>query len=415
MPLREAREREATECTMRAFLVVELPPMSTDLANLEFTADEMRRMGYATIERLVDHILSLETQPARGDVAAADLCRRLREPAPEQGVAYEPLLDQLLAEWVPRSFTAPGPGYLAYIPGGGLYPAGLADLIADVVNRYTGVWLAAPALVQLESNALDWLRDWMEFPAHTRGLFTTGGSMAHFNAVLCAREQHLGSEIRPGVLYGSTQMHHSMNQVGPAGRHHAGPDPGGPGRWAVPHGCGGSGRRDCRGSPGRSPTVLCHVVGRHHAYGRGRSVACDRRPVRPRRDLAPRGRCLRGVLLHVSGASGSHARLARADSLTLDPHKGLFLPYGTGALLVRDGAALRRAHEATASYLPGPPESDDFYDPHQYGPELSRGFPGLRVWLCVKLYGAGRFRAALEEKRASPWRRPRAWPQSPGS
>ena len=59
---------------MRAFLVVELPPMSTDLANLEFTADEMRRMGYATIERLVGHILSLETQPARGDVAAADLC-----------------------------------------------------------------------------------------------------------------------------------------------------------------------------------------------------------------------------------------------------------------------------------------------------------------------------------------------------
>ena len=67
---------------------------------------------------------------------------------------------------------------------------------------------------------------------------------------------------------------------------------------------------------------------------------------------------------------------------------------------MRDGEALRRAHEATASYLPGPPEGDEFYDPHQYGPELSRGFPGLRVWLCVKLYGAGRFRAALEEKRS---------------
>ena len=77
---------------MRAFLVVELPPMSTDLANLEFTADEMRRMGYVTIERLVDHILSLETQPARGDVAAADLCRRLREPVlPPSTVATPPL------------------------------------------------------------------------------------------------------------------------------------------------------------------------------------------------------------------------------------------------------------------------------------------------------------------------------------
>ena len=56
--------------------------MSTDPADLEFTADEMRRMGHATVERLVDHALSLETQPALGDVAAADLCRRLREPAP---------------------------------------------------------------------------------------------------------------------------------------------------------------------------------------------------------------------------------------------------------------------------------------------------------------------------------------------
>ena len=98
--------------------------MSTDPADLEFTADEMRRMGHATVERLVDHVLSLATQPARGDVAAADLCRRLREPAPERGVAYEPLLDRLLTEWVPRSFTSSGPGYLAYIPGGGLYPIG---------------------------------------------------------------------------------------------------------------------------------------------------------------------------------------------------------------------------------------------------------------------------------------------------
>ena len=118
-----------------------------------------------------------------------------------------------------------------------------------------------------------------------------------------------------------------------------------------------------------------------------------------------------GLWHHVDGAYGAFfymcpelrdlmPGLSRADSLTLDPHKGLFLPYGTGALLVRDGAALRRAHEATASYLPNPPEGDDFYDPHQYGPELSRGFPGLRVWLCVKLYGAGRFRAALKEKRS---------------
>src|SRR5207249_10095413 len=113
---------------------------------------------------------------------------------------------------------------------------------------------------------------------------------------------------------------------------------------------------------------------------------------------------------HVDGAYGAFfylvpelrgtlRGLARADSLTLDPHKGMFLPYGTGALLVRDGAALRAAHEATAAYLPQVPHPEDYYDPSQHGPELSRGFPGLRVWLSVKLFGTAAFRAAIAEKR----------------
>ena len=83
----------------------------------------------------------------------------------------------------------------------------------------------------------------------------------------------------------------------------------------------------------------------------------------------------------------------------------MFLPYGTGALLVRDGAALRAAHEATAAYLPAIPHPDDFYDPSQHGPELSRGFPGLRVWLSVKLFGAAAFRDGDCRKAAAGARR----------
>jgi len=167
-------------------------------------------MADEVVARCIAHVASLDRQPACGDVDAAELCRSMREDAPERGAALEPLLDQLFRDWIPRSFNAPGPGYLAFIPGGGLYTAALADFIAGTTNRYTGVWQAAPALVQLEANALDWLRDWMDFPSDARGLFTSGGSMATFNAIVCARERYLGADIRRGVLYTSDQAHHSV-------------------------------------------------------------------------------------------------------------------------------------------------------------------------------------------------------------
>ena len=118
-----------------------------------------------------------------------------------------------------------------------------------------------------------------------------------------------------------------------------------------------------------------------------------------------------GLWHHIDGAYGASfhlcpelrpllAGLPRADSLTLDPHKGMFLPYGTGALLVADGSVLKAAHSATGSYMPQDHNQPDLYDPHQFGPDLSRAFPGLRVWLTLKFYGAARYRAALLEKRA---------------
>ena len=357
-------------------------------------------MADAVVERCVAHISALDHAPACGDVDAAELCRSLREAAPEQGAPLEPLLDRLFTEWIPRSFTAPSPGYLAYIPGGGLYPAALADFIADTTNRYTGVWQAAPALVQLEANALDWLRDWMGFPPEARGLFTTGGSMATFNAIVCARERHLGAEIRRGVLYTSDQAHHSvLKSAKLAGimpdrvRPIASDD-----RFRM--------RLD-RLSEAIAADRLAGLTPFAVVSSAGTTNTGAVDPLNEIQDLCAR----EGLWHHVDGAYGAFFSLdeslretlrglPRADSLTLDPHKGMFLPYGTGALLVRDGAALRAAHEATADYLPAMPHPADFYDPSQHGPELSRGFPGLRVWLSVKLFGAAAFREAIVEKRA---------------
>lgn len=357
-------------------------------------------MADTVVARCIDHLAALPSKPIRGDIAASDLCRALREPAPERGTALEPLLDTVFDQCLPRTFGTPHPGYLAYIPGGGLYPAALADFIANTTNRYTGVWFAAPALVQLETNALAWLAEWMGFPSSTRGLFTVGGSMANFNAILCARERHLGTDIRRGVLYTSDQVHHSvLKSAKMAGVF-----------------------------PDRVRAIACDERYRIPPAALEAAIAEDRRAgLVPFIAVSSAGTtntgavdpldaigklCAReGLWHHVDGAYGAFFHLcdelrptlrgmSQADSLTLDPHKGMFLPYGTGALLVRDGSALRAAHEATADYLPPMPPSDEFYDPSQYGPDLSRGFPGLRVWLAIKLFGTAGFRAAITEKRA---------------
>jgi aromatic-L-amino-acid decarboxylase len=372
--------------------------VDNSLANLELSPADMQAMGDMVVARSVAHLAALPAMPSCGDYTDIEaLCRSMRESAPEHGTDLKTLLDPLFDEWIPRSFTTPSPGYMAYIPGGGVYPAALADFISDTTNRYTGIWEAAPALVQLEANVLDWIRDWMQFPEQARGLFTTGGSMAIFNAIACAREKLLGDDIRSGTLYVSSQSHHCIVKAAKlAGIAHD-----------------------------RVRVIGVDADYRLRVDELERVVAADRAAgLKPFMVFSNAGSTNTGAVdpidavagiaarermwHHVDGAYGGFfhmvpelrsllSGLPRADSLTLDPHKGLFLPYGTGMLLVRDGEALRALHSSTAGYLPD--NQTEFYDPAQNGPDLSRGFPGLRVWLTLKFFGAARYRAALAEKR----------------
>ena len=365
---------------------------------LEPSADEMRAMLAAVSERIVEHIETLPDQPASYTSDGRAEARAQREPPPDTGTDLEDVLTTLFDVCIPTSFNTAGPGYLAYIPGGGVFPSALADLIANAVNRYVGVWVAAPALVQLELNVVRWFCEIVGFPAGSGGILTSGGSLANLTAIVTARRERLPDDFRRGTLYTSDQTHHSVRKS------------------AVLAGFPEANVREIPSNE-RQEMQVDALVERIEAdrtagftpflvvasAGTTNTGAVD--PLPEIADVSSR----LGLWLHVDGAYGAFFALTergrtalrgieRADSVTLDPHKGLFLPYGTGSLLVRDEQTLRRAHATFADYMPTMQHDADFVDFCDMSPELSRDFRGLRAWLPIKLFGLDAFRDGLDEK-----------------
>src|SRR5204862_7239711 len=168
---------------------------------LEPDADEMRSLVDEAMSRIIPHIESLPSQPASNVEGATEYARTLIEPLPQRGESYETLLDFLFNDAIPRSFTAAGPGYVAYVPGGGLFHSAVADLIADAVNRYVGVCAAAPALVQLETNVVRWFCEIIGYGEGSGGVLTSGGSLANLTAIIAARRSLLGDDFSRTTLY----------------------------------------------------------------------------------------------------------------------------------------------------------------------------------------------------------------------
>ena len=365
---------------------------------LELGGAELRRLIQLATERVVRFVDTLPSQPAADVVGGAELARSLVEGLPEQGVPFEALLDLLFDRVVPKAFNTTGPGYLAYIPGGGLLQTAVADYIGDAVNRYVGVWAAAPGMVQLEVNVIRWFGEIVGYSPGAAGFLTSGGSLANFGAVVTARRHLLGEQFLRGTIYASDQTHHSMEKAAalagfPVANVRAVPSDD---RFRIQLPALEERIRADAGA-GFQPFL---IVGNAGTTNTGAVDDLDALA-----DVASQER----LWLHVDAAYGGFFLLtergrrvmhgiARADSITLDPHKALFLPYGTGSLLVRDGERLRRAHALTAEYLPAMQDTQDLVDFCQVSPELSRPPRGLRVWLPLKLHGAAAFRRALDEK-----------------
>ncbi len=385
-------------------------PLEPDAATLRAWSDEALAFALAQVAGLDD---APSFWDEGSDALVADL---MAEALPEEG---RPMADILarLEPAVRTSFNTAGPGYLAFIPGGGIPSAGLADLVACLTNRYVGVDRAAPALAAIERVALRWLAELLGMPAGSGGVFTSGGSMSNLAAVVTARETLLGEDFARGTLYASVETHAS---VAKAARVAGFP------RAAVRLLPIDARRR-------LEPRALAEQVARDRAAGERPFLVVANAGTTNTGAIDPLPAILEvarahGLWTHVDGAYGGFFRLApggdallpglgHADSLAVDPHKGLFLPYATGVLLVRDPEALRRAHAEDAAYLQDvrtDPAGAATLGAAELGPELSRDFRGLRVWLPFLLHGVGAFRAQLAEKlvlarhaydrlRAEPW------------
>jgi aromatic-L-amino-acid decarboxylase len=359
--------------------------------------DDMRAMGEAALDHVVSFLEGLETAPADNSERGVAVAERLRAAPPELGGSFDDALEEF-RQASAHTFEFAGPGYLAYIPGGGLFASAIADLLTLGTNRFVNLWVPAPGVVQIEQNVVRWLCDLFGYPDEARGILTSGGSLANFSAVVTARHTRLGEDFLDGVYYVSAQSHASVTKAAALA---------------------GFARRNARIIPTDAelrmdPEALRQQVRADRAAGlrpflvvpaAGTTNTGAIDPLDAIADIAEQEE----LWMHVDAAYGGFFVLTdrgrerfrgveRADSVTLDPHKGMFLPYGTGSLVVRDGAALRAAHYEGAAYLQDLIAEGDLPNFSEYSPELSRDVRGLRVWLPLKLHGVAAFREALDEK-----------------
>jgi len=362
--------------------------------------DEEREAAAQRVLRYVqDYLSGLPEAPAffdRNDMGAA--VRDL--PISEHGTGLEAALSVLSGHVDSVGINTTSGRFLGYIPGGALFYAGLGDWLAATTNRYASVFFASPGAVRIENQVLRWMADLIGYPRNSTGFLSAGGSTANLTAIVTAREAAdvEGESVRRAVVYATVHTHHcidkalrlcglgrcTVRRVAVDERFRMRPD-------ALQKAL------DADRKSGLKPFMIIASAGSTN------TGSID--PLDAIADVAES----EGVWFHIDAAYGGFFMLCeevqdrlkgmrRADSVVMDPHKTLFLPYGTGALLVRNGALLNKAHYADAFYMLDAGGEHDEISPANLSPELTKHFRGLRLWLPLQVHGVAPLRAALTEK-----------------
>ena len=346
-------------------------------------------------------MLAVDPPPAYGAApgAQAAMAALPIRPAPAPG-ALATALDYLTTHVALHGHTVWAPGFFGYIPGGNLYHAALADYLASVMNPFTGSVIASPGAIPVENQVLEWLASVMGYPTSSGGNLTSGGSLANLNAIVTAREAAgiKSRDVPRTVVYLSKHAH-----------------------YCVAKGLRVAGLGECPlryialdGRYRMKPAALEEAIEADRAEGLrpwlvvASAGTTDTGAVDPLDQVANVAE-RHGLWFHVDAAYGGMFRLCeegkkllrgleRSDSVVLDPHKGMFLPYGVGAVLVKNREAMMAAHSYEAHYVPDLTRTRSAPSPLEHSAELSRPFRGIRLWLPLQALGTEPFAAALEEK-----------------
>jgi len=321
-------------------------------------------------------------------------------PIEENGKPMAYLLEQLKKHVDTPNLNPASGGHFGYIPGGGVYTTALADYMAAATNRFTGIFYPCPGGVRMENHLIRWMCKMVGYPNTALGNLSSGGSIANLSAITTARDAKgiKARDIENCVIYLTHQAHHCVEKA-----------------FRI------AGMREAvyRYIPvddhfKMKTTVLEQQIVNDKEKGLKPFIVIGSAGTTNTGTIDPLEQI--GLLaskydlwFHVDAAYGGFFMLCpdkkaafkgieRSDSLAIDPHKGLFLSYGIGALLVKDVNALYNTHKYTADYLQDASPADQDPSPSDLSPELTRHFRGLRMWLSLQLLGIAPFRAAMEEK-----------------
>jgi aromatic-L-amino-acid/L-tryptophan decarboxylase len=360
---------------------------------VEIDPEEFRSLGHALIDRIAGLLESLPQRPVTSTASPIGIRRALQadRPLPEQGAEPAELLNRAADLLFEHSLFNGHPRFWGYITSSAAPIGALGDLLAAAVNPNVGAWPLSPMASEIEAQTIRWIAGMLGYPAECGGLFVSGGNMANIVGFLAARQAKAGHDVRTRGLgsvrlraYCSKETHTWIQKAA---------DISGIGtdaiRWIA-----ANDRMQIDVAALRQQIEADLASGDRPFLVVGAAGTVSTGAVDPLRDLAALCREF-NLWFHVDGAYGAMAAIlpdasdafsgmVQADSIAVDPHKWLYAPLEAGCALVRDREKLRDAFAYHPPYYHFETEAINYYD---LGPQNSRSFRALKVWLALQQAG----------------------------